>query len=132
MTSQIERQAAASGSPASATIGPIRVATVTSTAVIAIPAEWLGKYVRFRLVDGTRSYIRFGTVIGVDVDATTNNTVDGSTKVVTVGTKQPHLVLEPGESVDEFVDSSWLYFAHIEGATGGFLIAALKTAAPTS
>ncbi len=126
--SRVQRMAAATGSPAAAAIGPVRDATSTGSILWAIPAEWSGKFVRFTLQAGTRGFIRFGTSAAVTVDGTTENAIDGVTGVITVGTAQPHIVLEPGASVDELIDPSWTHLAHLEGATGGFLIAALKTA----
>lgn len=130
--STIDRMAADASTPSGATISSVRLATTTSAEVVEIPDEWKGRFVRFAL-HGTAAdtaiaklgAIRFGTADSVSVSLTTTTTLASNVpnEVATV----PHVVLDCPGFADERIDPSWTHFAHIEGATGGYFVATLKT-----
>lgn len=111
--------------------GTVRRAATGTAEVWKIPTEWLGKIVDFKFYDSaltTRAYIRFGTSASVLVDATTVSDVDGATKAITTNAtpKEPHIELEAGQEKSERIDKRWTHLAHLESATGGYIMATLR------
>jgi hypothetical protein len=128
--SYVARVMADVSTPSGDACASIQVAGVTSVARIAIPASWLGKRVRFHLsgLSGTveRAGIRFGTSIAVDVSLSVNTTINGS-GVPTEDGKEPHLVIEATQYIDERIDPSWTHLAYIATHAAGKIVMQLKT-----
>lgn len=99
-------------------------ATVTTPEVLAIPAEWVGKYVEFTAI-AQDVYVRFGTSSSVTCDPTTVSAV--ASFVMTATPNGAHLVIPAGQSRHERIHNGWTHLAHDSTATGGVLFMNLAT-----
>lgn len=97
---------------------PFMRATVVAAEVVAIPADWAGKYVRFHATTQAVG-VRFGTAGTVSVSLTAVSTLpDG---VPTVAATTPHFILDAGDTEHVRINPAWTHFAHIAGADTGYL-----------
>lgn len=122
--SKTERMASDVSTPEGAALAAVRRATVTTAEVWAIPAAWVGRFVRFD-AETQDVYIRFGTADTVSVSASSTSSL--ASAVLTAAGTEPHLIVRAGTFVDERIDAQWTHLAHISDATDGLLAAALKS-----
>jgi hypothetical protein len=115
MTTKAERQAADvqhNGTPF------LRANHTTANGeLVAIPAEWLGKYVDFTAL-GADVFVRFGSDNTVQVSASAVSTNTSGTLAATG--KEPHLIIPAGSTKPERIKlTGWTHFAWIASAASG-------------
>lgn len=111
----------------------VQASSATSTPV-AIPSEWLGRFVQFTYKGNAareQCCIRFGVdVSSATVALATASTNEGSTTyAITAAGTEPMLVLFDGQTIRERIDARFLFLCHIATNASGFLYASVKTGA---
>lgn len=100
--------------------------TVTTAELLEIPADCVGKFVRFHADVGSGSAvsvaIRFGSA-SVTVSVAARSTL--ATATLTADATVPHVVLVAGGSERIRLDPSWTHLIHVSSATTGCLRFAL-------
>lgn len=107
-------------------------ASDTTAEVLAIPTDWIGRFVMLHADAGSGASVaiavRFGTSASMTVPVIATHS-GGTPPALTADDAVPHVVLKADERIRVRLDPSWTHLAHIAGATTGRLRFALASGA---
>lgn len=96
--------------------------SVTSAELLEIPADCIGKFVRFQSTAGSGAAVDIGIRFGDSGAACViGDRSSLSVAALTADVNVPHLYLVAGQSERIRLDPSWTHLSHISGATTGCL-----------
>lgn len=120
--------------PSGLTVPAIVQASSATSAAVAIPAEWYGRFVDFTFEGNAardKICIRFGVTAAAAAVAlhTASTNAGAATYAITPVDSEPMIVLFDGGTARRRLDSRWRFFCHISNTALGYLHAAITSGA---